>query len=330
MTLLRHRQRSHAKRLSVLLIGSVAALLVTTARLTTARADPPPFLDWSSLLPGLTDAFVPNSANDCVAGRPNCIRAIIKEMRRRFEPLGRSCHHDAVFALGYLRTTQTYQWASEQPGFFADVPWMHHYDAVFARYYFQAHDDYLAGRRAKVPEAWLVAFDAAANRQVSGSGSLLLGINGHVNRDLAFVLAAIGLVAPDGTSRKSDHDKVNQFLNVVVQPLLLEASARFDPNVVNVQTPFGTGYTALMQLLVSWRELAWRNAELLVTAPTGLARSLVAQEIETAAALEARTIVLANSYLPPLSSSAPRDSYCAAYHEAAAPMTYAFGMPTPY
>src|SRR5688572_16339841 len=99
MTLLRHRQRSLAKRLSVLLIGSVAVLLVTTARLTTARADPPPFLDWSSLLPGLTDAFVPSSANDCVAGRPNCIRAIIKEMRRRFEPLGRSCHHDAVFAL---------------------------------------------------------------------------------------------------------------------------------------------------------------------------------------------------------------------------------------
>jgi hypothetical protein len=329
MTLSGHRQWSLAKRLSVLLVGLVTGLLLTIARPTTARADPP-FIDWSSLLPGLTDAFVPSSANDCVAGRPNCIHAVIKEMRRRFEPLGRSCHHDAVFALAYLRTTQTYQWAAEQPGFFAEVPWMHHYDAVFAKYYLQAYDDYAAGRRASVPEAWLVAFDAAVNRKVSASGNLLLGMNGHVNRDLAFVLAAIGLVRPDGTSRKADHDKVNQFLNMVMEPLLLEAGARFDPHVINVQTPYGTGYTALLQLLVSWRELAWRNAELLVAAPAGLARSLVAQQIETAAGLEARSIVLANSYLPPLSSSASRDGYCAAHHDAAAPMTYAFGMPAPY
>ena len=155
-------------------------------------------------------------------------------------------------------------------------------------------------------------------------------MNAHVNRDLPFVLAAIGLVRPDGTSRKSDHDKVDQFLNVVMEPLLLEASARFDPHVINVQTPYGTGYTALLQLLVAWRELAWRNAELLVTAPTELVRSLVAQDIETTAALEARSIALANGYVPLLSSSAARDAYCAAHHDAAAPMAYAFGMPVPY
>jgi len=304
--------------------------LLTTAPARSARADPPLFIDWASLLPGLTDVYVPSSANDCVAGRPACIDAAIKEMRRRFEPLGRACHHDAVFALAYLRTTQTYQWAAEQSGFFSDVAWMNHYDAVFAKYYFRSYDDYVAGRRTSVPEAWLIAFDAAAHRQVSGSGSLLLGMNAHVNRDLAFVLAAIGLVAPDGTSRKADHDKVNQFLNVVMEPLLLEAGARFDPATINVRTPYGTGYTALLQLLVAWRELAWRNAELLVIAPTAAARSLVAQEIETAAAVEARSLALANAYIPPLSSSGARDNYCAAHQGAAAPLAYAFGMPAPY
>lgn len=322
------RGGSHGGRASALKVA-VAAGALLTLRATPARSDPV-FIDWSSLLPGLTDAYSPSSANDCVAGRPSCIHAVIKEMRRRFEPLGRSCHHDAVFALAYLRTTQTYQWAAAQSGFFAEVGWMNHYDAVFAKYYFRSHDDYIAGRRSIVPEAWLIAFDAAANRRVSGSGSLLLGMNAHVNRDLPFVLAAIGLVRPDGTNRKMDHDKVNQFLNVVMEPLLHEAASRFDPHVINVQTPFGTGYTALLQLLVAWRELAWRNAELLVAAPTALARSLVAQEIETAAALEARSLALANGYLPPLSSSATRDAYCGAHHEAAAPMAYAFGMPTPY
>jgi hypothetical protein len=325
----RSRGRPFAKRLSAFLIGPAAGALLTLGA-TSARAQDPPFIDWASLLPGLTDEFVPSSANDCVAGRPSCIHAVVKEMRRRFEPLGRHCHHDAVFSLAYLRTTQTYQWTTEQAGFFADLAWMNHYDAVFAKYYFRAYDDYVAGRRTSVPEPWLVAFDAATNRRVTASGSLLLGMNGHVNYDLPFVLAAIGLVRPDGTSRKAVHDKVNEFLNLVMQPLLLEAAARFDPGVINVQTPYGTGYTALLQLLVAWREVAWRNAELLVLAPTELARSLVAQEIETAAGLEARTIALANSYLAPLQTSAVRDAFCAAHHEAAAPMAYAFGAPSPY
>jgi hypothetical protein len=305
------------------------ALAVAT-QTTPASAEPPIFVDWASLLPGLTDGYVPTSANDCVAGRPSCVQAAIREMRRRFEPLGQSCDHDAVFALAYLRTTQTYQWASESPGFFADVPWMNHYDAVFAKYYFRAYDDYVAARRTSVPAAWLVAFDAARDGNVSGSGSLLLGMNAHVNRDLPFVLAAIGLVQPNGTSRKTDHDKVNQFLNLVLEPLLTEAAARFDPHVINVQTPFGVGYTALLQLLVVWREAAWRNAELLVNAPTALLKSVVAQEIETTAAIEARALAVANAYLPPLTSKASRDAYCAANHGAAAPSSYVFGMPPPY
>jgi hypothetical protein len=123
---------------------------------------------------------------------------------------------------------------------------------------------------------------------------------------------------------------VNQFLNLVLEPLLLEAAARFDSDVINLQTPYGTGYTALFQLLAAWRESAWRNAELLVSAPTDSARALVAQNIETAATLEARSIELANAYLPPLSSSAARDAYCAAHHDAAAPMGYTFGIPAPY
>jgi hypothetical protein len=305
-------------------------VLGATAQASPAYADPPVFIDWASLLPGLTDDYVPTSANDCVAGRPDCVLAAIQEMRRRFEPLGRSCEHDAVFALAYLRTTQTYQWATEQPGFFAELPWMNHYDAVFAKYYFRAYDDYVAGRRASVPEAWLVAFDAARDRNVTGSGSLLLGMNAHVNRDLAFVLAAIGLVQPDGTSRKADHDKVNQFLNLVLEPLLRELSARFDPDVIDVPTPLGVGYTALLQLLVLWRETAWRNAELLVSASTEEAKSLVAQQVETDAALEAHSLALANAYLPPLTSSAIRDAYCTAHRDDAAPLSYAFGMPVPY
>jgi hypothetical protein len=72
----------------------------------------------------------------CADGAPQCVAATISQMRTRFEPLGRACDHNAAFALTYLRTTQTYQWARDRPGFFADVAGTNHESALFAQYYF--------------------------------------------------------------------------------------------------------------------------------------------------------------------------------------------------
>lgn len=316
-------------------VGAASVLLVTATLLApagqrAAHAEDPIFVDWTSLLPGLTDTYDPSSENVCVAGRPRCIDAVIREMERRFEPLGRSCHHNAIFSLAYLRTTQTFKWASDQPGYFAETPWVNHEAAVFAKYYFTAYDNWAAGRRNQAPEAWLIAFDAAAGRRVSGSGDLLLGMSAHINRDLPLTLAAIGIATPDGRTRKPDHDKVDQFLNTVMQPLLAEAAARFDPDVATVRTPYGVGYTALFQQVQAWRERAWRYAELLTEAPTAQARALVVQEIETNSAAEAHSIVATNSYLPPVTTTSARDAHCATHNAGAAPMAYAFGTPTAY
>ena len=311
------------------LLGVALLVTVSGARDAALAADPP-FIDWTSLLPSLSDAFDPNSANDCVAGKPHCVDATIKEMVRRFDGLGQSCDHNSMFALTYLRTTQTYEWARDQAGYFKDTPWVNHEDAVFAKYYFAAHDAWAAGSRSQVPKAWLIAFDDATNHKLTGSGDLLLGINAHVNRDLPFTLAAIGIVTPDGRSRKPDHDKVDQFLNMVVEPLLYEAAARLDPTVNSIVTPYGVGYTGLFQTIQAWREDAWRNAELLVDAPTAAARAKVAQTIESNAAKEASTLAAANSYVPPVTTTDARDAYCAVFNAVAPPMPYAFGTPKAY
>ena len=175
-----------------------------------------------------------------------------------------------------------------------------------------------------------MAFDDAAARKLTGSGDLLMGMNAHVNRDLPFTLAAIGIVTPTGKTRKPDHDKVDQFLNAVVQPLLLEEAARFDPTVNEIVTPYGVGYTGLFQLLAAWREDAWRNAELLVDAPTSADRAKVANTIETQAANEATTLAASNSYVPPVTTTAARDAYCAVNNAVAPPMVYAFGTASTY
>jgi hypothetical protein len=314
-------------------IGLLAVLLAcasAVAGAAPAQADDPTFVDWTSLLPSFTDTYDPNSANDCVAGKPSCIDKTIREMQRRFDPLGQACSHNAVFSLAYLRTTQTYKWARDQDGFFIDTPYVNHEDAVFAKYYFDAYDNWSKGQRTSVPQAWLVAFDAATAHQVSGSGSLFLGMSAHVNRDLPFVLASIGLTFPDGTSRKADHDKVNQFLNAVLDPLLGEEAARFDPATDDARDPLLLGYTSSFQLLAAWRETAWRNAERLVNAPDAAARAQVAQSIEDYATGVAMTLKAAEAYTPPFSSTTARDNFCAGHNGAAAPIAYTWGTPPPW
>ena len=128
---------------------------------TTTSSTAPLFVNWTTLLPSLTDAYDPNSANECVAGKPHCVDATIEAMKDRFTPLGQACNHNAVFAMAYLRTTQTYEWARNQPGFFNDTAFVNHEDAVFAKYYFQARDNWLSGNVTAVPQAWQIAFTAS-------------------------------------------------------------------------------------------------------------------------------------------------------------------------
>lgn len=263
-----------------------------------AAADAP-FLPWSALLPGLTTEYEPTSANLCSRGHLNCVDAVIREMRERVDVLDSSCDHNVLFGLTYLRTTEAYRVAVVEPGFFSDPAFINHQDAVFADYYFDAWDAHRAGPTSPVPRAWQLAFAAADAKSVSGTGNILLGMSAHVNRDLPLVLAAIGLVKPDGSSRKPDHDKVNVFLNRVVAPLLAEAATRYDPTVGDTQIHGSQLDEALLlQILAAWREQAFRKAELLVSAPTPAARALVEAEIERAAAIEANLIIVATAYTP--------------------------------
>jgi hypothetical protein len=278
-----------------------------------AAAADPLFVGTTDVLPAVPGGFEPSGSEECADGRVTCVRKLIREMQRRFEPLAASCSHAAVFSLSYLRTTQTYLETVETPGFYEDPAFVNHEDAAFAALYFEAYDAWAEGRTWDVPPAWQVAFQAAERKQVTGSGDLLLGISAHVNRDLPFVLAELGLVAPDGTSRKGDHDRINVMLNKVQEPLLAEQARRFDPDMAVPATPFGVGYTGLMQTLLVWREDAWRSAELLVAAPDEATRAQVAAGIEHKAHLQAQAIVTATSYVPPLRTTAARDRHCAVH-----------------
>ncbi len=307
-----------------------APLLVAGVGVSSAQADDLPYLAWTTYLPSWTDQYVPSSDNDCVAGRPSCLKATLKKFGTILKQNAQSCTHEAVFAMTYTRITQTYGYVRDIPGYFQDVPYINHMDAVFAKYYFDAYDNYQSGNRAAVPAAWQTAFDAARDRRMTGTGDLLLGINAHVNRDLPFVLASMGIVRPDGQSGKPDFDKADLFLNDASDALMAELSKRFDPTIDDVNDPLGLSYASVMQLLTTWREVAWRNAEALVNAPNAAARALVAQGIENGANAAANSILLSQAYTPPLTTTTARDAYCAVHKGDAAPIAYPFGTPSPY
>lgn len=296
-------------RLLLLLLAGGAGLLVGPAVASAQQ----PYVGWSGLLPGVTTGYDPSSADDCKAGRTRCVEEVIREMQRRFAPLADSCDHDAIFSLAYLRTTEAYRKAIRDRTFFSETTWVNHLDAVFAAVYFDAFDAWHATPPRPAPGAWSEAFQAADAKAVSGTGNLLLGMNAHVQRDLPFVLEAVGLRKRNGASRKPDYDKVNRILDQIYRPLLAEIARRFDPTVNERDLPTPYDNFAIFQVLPLWRELAWHNAERLRLAPTPAARAAEAARIEAYATSQAQSIRAGSTYPPPQDSGA-RDAYCAAHH----------------
>jgi hypothetical protein len=296
-------------------VATLVLLLAFASVPAAATAEDPIFFNWSADLPAFGTAYDPGSENDCTAGRLRCVDRVIREMTKRFNRLADRCDHDAVFSLTYLRTTEEYRRATTTPGFFEDAAFVNHEDAVFASYYFAAYDDWHGGHRGRVPLAWRIALDAADRRQVSGTGNMLLGMSAHINRDLPYVLAGIGLAKPDGSSRKPDHDKVNEFLNRVTDELVPELARRFDPTVDDSALPTTLDDFVAFQAIPAMREGAWRNAERLANAATATERAAVEQSIENFAAAEAQAIKAATAYLPLSGGSTARDAYCSAHHD---------------
>ncbi|MEO3743625.1 DUF5995 family protein [Plantactinospora sp. B5E13] len=261
----------------------------------------------------------------CPEGGADCVDDTIAELGRRFAGLGRACAHHTTFTLAYLRTTQGFKWGRDQ-GLFTDNRWVNREGALFAEYYYRAYDDWAGGRRSAVPAAWLAALDAARDRRLTGAGDLMLGMSAHINRDLPYVLEQVGLTRPDGSSRKPDHDRVNEILAQLVDPLLAELIARYDRAGFDVGIP----PDLVLGMLVGWREQAWRNAVRLTNARNPFTRAIVEFDIESSAVATAAGLATLTSYLPPVTGPGPRAAYCAAHHADPPPVAYPFGLPPAY
>lgn len=286
-----------------LAFGVVAIAVPATAH---GASDHPANVPWERFLPALPSSSEtqPGSVPRCRKARPRCIRVQIRRMRARQERWG--CDHRAVFTTTYLELTRTIRRVvRRQPGFYRYPRYLFRQTALFANVYFRTIRDHRLGR--PIPEAWRIAFEAAQSRDLNATQDMLLGINAHVQHDMPFVVAALGLRTRSGASRKEDHDVGNDVLDQGYGPVVQAVRDRFDPQV-SLTNPDWAPHDDVMglELVKTWREAVWRNAERLVNARSGAERRRVAQEIEDHAAGWARGIAAVEQP----GYRAVRDAYC--------------------
>jgi hypothetical protein len=283
------------------------ALLACASPVAQADSLLVPNLNWTALLPpaGDTTADVqPGPVPFCETPSIDCIHTTVDRLQTLQGQLG--CDHRGVFATTYLELTKAIlSLLDAEPGIVRDPDYLYTEDALFANFYFDALSDWEQGR--PVAPAWLIAFNQAEHGQITGAQEMLLGINAHVQNDMPFVIAALGVREPDGTSRKPDHDAMNEALNRGYEPVVEAVRQRFDPSMSVTNTQLVTlDNIGGLELARTWREVVWRNAERLLRADTQAQVDRVAADIHSNAALWAKGIALVQ--IPGFRTS--RDSYC--------------------
>jgi hypothetical protein len=293
--------------LAALLVSCIALLALGPGE---AAADSllVPNTNWTALLPPLRGTPTqpqPGPVPYCETPSIACIDTEIDRLTSLRDQLG--CDHRAVFATTYLELTRELRDTLDtDPGLIRYPDYLYTEDALFADMYFDSFHAWETG--GSVPPAWRIAFQQAASGQITGAQEMLLGINAHVQNDMPFLIAALGVRTPDGATRKPDHDAVNEVLNRAYERVVTAIRQRFDPSI-GLTNPdiVPADDIAGLEMVRVWRELVWRNAERLLNAKTDAQRQSVATQIETNAALWAQGIAAVQ--VPGIRSS--RDAYCA-------------------
>ena len=200
--------------------------------------------------------------------RSTDIGDLIGRMERLLAPLEDRGHPARFFLATYLRTTRSVGEELGRGGFL-DPPWVERWDVAFADLYLDALETAEAGRRP--PEPWAIAFGAGDRADLPPLRHVLLGMNAHINYDLAQSLLAViaddefddpGLLA----RREADHRHIDEVLaaRVGAEDAELEATAGGRTAVDRLLQPLNRLGTK--RFLKEARAKVWANTRLLAAA----------------------------------------------------------------
>jgi uncharacterized protein DUF5995 len=195
----------------------------------------------------------------------------------------------AVFVGAYLTITSAMNEAIEA-GEFRDAAWARTYLVHFAQLYMEAFRAFEQGDRERVPTAWLVAFELSASGRGMTLQHLLLGVNAHINHDLAIALARSG-IDPDRPMRYDDHTGVNAVLKRTANALQDHVERLYSPALHFLDEIFGQWDEEFSTLMVDRaRETAWSHCLDLVDCSCEEEQAVVMRRIDDHAGALARLI----------------------------------------
>lgn len=161
----------------------------------------------------------------------------------------------AVFLTVYARVTREVATGIER-GEFRDPAWVADYLVTFANFYRRALVDFETGNTESLPSAWRLFFRATAADALVIQCAVL-GINAHVNYDLALALRTVGIDG-DRAAKYEDHRRINEILWRLVDETLARLAETYAPGletVADVAGPLGERLWFLA--LATGRESAW-------------------------------------------------------------------------
>jgi uncharacterized protein DUF5995 len=197
--------------------------------------------------------------------RAHGIDALIDRMEGLLAPLEARGDPGRFFLATYLRTTRAVKEELGRGGF-RDTDWVERWDVAFAGLYLDALEAAEAGRRP--PEPWAVAFGAGEQDRFPPLRHVLLGMNAHINYDLAQSLLAV--IPPRDfddpqllADRRADHEHIDQVLVARVGAEDTELEALSGPRSRTDRLLQPLNRLATKRFLRESRAKVWANTRLL-------------------------------------------------------------------
>jgi hypothetical protein len=149
-------------------------------------------------------------------------------------------------------------------GEFSSSPFLVRLDIEFAERYFQALRSYAADMHT-APGVWRALFDNRSDPKVPPVNFAVLGVNAHINYDLAHALIATWRhVVPDGDGADSEQFHDYRLINEVFEIEMDGLREELDSILSNGPdgAPWDVGANWLADLVVTFtRDLAWDEAK---------------------------------------------------------------------
>lgn len=187
---------------------------------------------------------------------------VTRRLRRLEARLRARGDRRAVFLTIYVRMTEHVSTGIDA-GRFADPVWMRRYLVTFADYYRRAFHEFERGRLDELPQPWHLAFGAATAGETLVMQDAFLGVNAHINYDLALALTDVG-IDPDRAAKYRDHRAINDILARIVDLQQAALADLYAARLDDVDTALGRlDESITLGTMTYGREQAWRLAVVL-------------------------------------------------------------------